>query len=148
MLALIKEPGRSARRIHLADDDVAQTRDMQKHVDGYIEIAVRARDFVVWCNEEGKLRGMPLNFHRPTDGDGIVGTVVITGGLVSSRDGMIPTSLEDAVAVRVIALLDAWAAAGELCGCDPAHFDPTTDADHTNARRASEIRRAEEGFVL
>lgn len=76
---VVKEPGKRAevRRIEPGLDS------LQSIVGGYIEVAMRGHrffgvtdDLVVYCNEEGALKDLPLNFHRPTDGWPIVGVVL------------------------------------------------------------------------
>ena len=145
MLALVKAPGCPAQRIDLPEAARPQLEAMQAAVGGYVETAVRGRDFVVWCNEEGKLLGLPLNFHRPTDGDGIVGTVLITGKLVPSLDGYVPSPLDVTSIERIEKLLTSWAEAGELCGTKPEHFDAPVDDD--DAVRAAYARCEEEGIT-
>lgn len=108
MLALLKKPGEVAVRFDLPADDSAQLRAMQGAVGGYIETAIRAERFVVWCNEEGRLINLPANFLRPTDGEVIVGSVLITGPLVATRDGYVPSALEEADLPKIGALLAAW----------------------------------------
>lgn len=129
MLALVKRPGQPVERIQLPEHYRVQLDVMQKLCGGYIEIAVRGRDFVVWCDEEGKIKPSPagVNFHRPTDGDQIIGTVIVTA-MRESIDGAICAPLTDESATRIAALLEAWAEAGELCGSDVAHFEGERDA--------------------
>jgi hypothetical protein len=61
----------------------AKTEDgltpLQQHVNGYIEIISPFEDDKVCliCNEEGKIRGLPLN--REVNGDVIAGTFIIAG---------------------------------------------------------------------
>lgn len=57
---------------------------LQSHVEGYIEIALTdapggQERIVVWCNEEGHLKGMAPNVRRCTDGWPLVGPLVVTG---------------------------------------------------------------------
>jgi hypothetical protein len=137
MLALIKAPGAPAQRYDLPEAARPQLDAMQTVVGGYIETAVRGRDFTIWCNEEGKLLGLPLNFCRPTDGEGIVGTVLITGSLVGSMDGYVPSALDDGAVERIARLLTSWAEAGEFCDTEPEHFDPRSEREREEAERAA-----------
>lgn len=67
-------------------DGVPTLTEMQAAVGGYIETALRVpspdRENVtvdVYCNEEGLLMGLPLNFVRATDGSYLAGDFVIVG---------------------------------------------------------------------
>lgn len=80
----------------IEDVSVNQTMDykqMQGYVGGCIEAITLDNNFIMWCNEEGKLNGLPLNatatriFHDifgPQDV--IVGDVLITN-TTESGDG-------------------------------------------------------------
>ncbi len=80
--ALIVEPGAdgrvTVRRIGTG------LRDLQSLVGGLIQPVQINNDVVAWCNEEGKLMGLPPNVKATALAgigayDTIVGTVVITG---------------------------------------------------------------------
>ncbi len=71
MRVIIKEPNEDAR---FEDIDNA-LEALQSIVGGYIEVVPLTFDSVIICNEEGKLRDLPFNFHIPTDD--IVGTAII-----------------------------------------------------------------------
>lgn len=58
----------------------ATLENLQKTVEGYIE-CVEFEDFVILCNEEGKIKGLPLNL-RLGEFTSIVGTIIVIG-----RDG-------------------------------------------------------------
>lgn len=58
----------------------ATLENLQKTVEGYIE-CVEFEDFVILCNEEGKIKGLPLNL-RLSEFTSIVGTIIVIG-----RDG-------------------------------------------------------------
>jgi hypothetical protein len=77
---------------------------MQSIVGGYIEIAERfeAGDtpLEVYCNEEGKLMGLPLNVFR-LDGEPLVGTLLIVTDNPSTGD-TIPLTLEEAQRVQLL----------------------------------------------
>ncbi|RSX50260.1 DUF3846 domain-containing protein [Bifidobacterium callimiconis] len=77
--AIIVEPGRPPRAAEIPD-----TLEAKQHiVDGYIESVPIADDVSLYCNEEGKLNGLPLN-RALHDRNGdiyeiIAGTFLITG---------------------------------------------------------------------
>lgn len=52
-------------------------KNLQKTVEGYIEVIPIGADTVIICNEEGKIRNLEPNFR--TEGDVIAGTVIIAG---------------------------------------------------------------------
>jgi hypothetical protein len=61
----------------------------QELVGGYIEVVYLENDFILICNEEGKLEGLPMNF--PLGRDIIVGDVFFSkddgeGGFASMTD--------------------------------------------------------------
>jgi hypothetical protein len=145
MLAIIKAPGAPAQRYDLPEGSRAQLAAMQSVVGGYIEIAVRGRDFLVWCNEEGKIQNPPLrhNFFRPQDLDAIVGTVLVTGPARMSLDGGIPTALTEESYARVATLIESWCEAGIRCGTMPEHYDPDT-VDEKRAAVERAARRIDE----
>jgi hypothetical protein len=80
-------------------------RSLQSIVGGYIEAVNTMYDeagvsqAIFWCNEEGKLQGLPVNERAtalwyaleggPT-GDRLCGTVILTGGADGSGD-LLPT---------------------------------------------------------
>lgn len=69
---LIVEPGQNPRTARI--DNTLEA--MQEVVGGYIEvIQIGISPFVIVCNEEGKLLGLPEN--RPLGGDMIRGTFFI-----------------------------------------------------------------------
>ena len=64
---IIKEPGKKPRCVNISDT----LENLQKTVDGYIETVSFATDFVVICDEEGRLKNKPyccnicgVNFFR------------------------------------------------------------------------------------
>lgn len=69
---LFKEPGKDAV-IRQVEDDY---QEIQKLVDGYFECMPFSDEAVLIVNEEGKLRGMPFNFHCWDD---IVGPAIVCG---------------------------------------------------------------------
>jgi hypothetical protein len=79
---------------------------MQSVVDGYIEIAdqIPAGSVMlqVWCNEEGKLRNLPLNVYR-RDGEPLVGTLIVLAGDMKSGDTL-PLTLQEARRVKLVSL--------------------------------------------
>ena len=54
--ALVKRPGQPPRHVWVTDSLEA----LQKAVGGYIEMIARS-EFVVICDEEGRLKGKPYN---------------------------------------------------------------------------------------
>lgn len=80
---------------------------MQGIVGGYIEIADQFPAgkvmIQVWCNEEGKLRNLPLNVLR-RDGEPLVGTLLVLAGDHSSGDTL-PLTLAEAQRVQLVKLV-------------------------------------------
>ena len=70
---LIKKPGAPWAPVEVEN----RLEDLQRLVDGYIEVATSWGDIALIVNEEGKLRGLAPNF--PLCGDVIVGTAVLIG---------------------------------------------------------------------
>lgn len=52
---LIKEPGKRPRHVWISN----RLENLQKTVGGYIETVTLAKDLVVICDEEGRLKGYP-----------------------------------------------------------------------------------------
>ena len=73
MKVIIKEPGEPIG--HFAEIDNT-LEAMQEIVGGYIE-TITFPGFVIVCNEEGKLRGLPENFKLTNDT--VVGMVIVCG---------------------------------------------------------------------
>lgn len=74
IMVVIKEPGKPARVDPLFDNTL---ESFQSAVGGYIECVHLDRDIVLICNEEGKLRRLPINIQVGCDF--LVGTIVICG---------------------------------------------------------------------
>lgn len=74
IMVVIKEPGNPARVDPLFDNSL---ESFQKAVGGYIEVVQLAPDLVMICNEEGKLKRLPINFVLGSDF--IVGSVIFCG---------------------------------------------------------------------
>lgn len=72
ILVLVKEPNENGRILEIQND----LKSFQKFVDGHIEKVPFSSEAIMIFNEEGKLRGMPFNFHCWDD---IVGPVIICG---------------------------------------------------------------------
>jgi hypothetical protein len=60
---------------------------MQAVVDGWVQCVDLTEDVSLWCNEEGKMVGLPVNpvgtsvwVHQYGETDIIVGNIVLTGG--------------------------------------------------------------------
>lgn len=69
---LFKEPGQGAVILTIPNE----LESFQKYVDGHIEAIPFSDEAVLIINEEGKLRGMPFNFHCWDD---IVGPAIVCG---------------------------------------------------------------------
>lgn len=70
---LIKEPGKEPRHVNISD----KLENLQKIVEGYIQIVPIATDAVLICNEEGKLMGLPHCCRLM--GEELVGTIILAG---------------------------------------------------------------------
>ena len=73
MKILYKKPG-EAPEIREVENDLKPLQDL---VGGYIE-TVKVGDVVIICNEEGKVKGLPINFLVNANGyiDAIVGPAI------------------------------------------------------------------------
>lgn len=76
--------------VELKGDDSMQAHKIHELVDGYFQtVPIPSDEIIIWCNEEGKLKGMPRNtranelwtkiWGSPIN-DHLVGNIVITGG--------------------------------------------------------------------
>ena len=70
---LVKEPGKEAELREMPNT----LKALQSAVGGYIETVTFAEDCTLVVNEEGKLKGLPMNFR--IFGDVIVGTALFVG---------------------------------------------------------------------
>ncbi len=76
----------------------------------WIEIAIKAHgmfeglDLVCYCDEEGLLKKLPLNFYRPTDQAPIVGNVVA----VKTNQNGDDVDMSEAEVKAVCIMLDTW----------------------------------------
>ncbi len=70
---LIKEVGKKPRCVNIS----CSLKNLQKTVGGDIETVTIAEDFVVICNEEGRLLGLPHNCNIV--GVDFVGTIILCG---------------------------------------------------------------------
>ncbi len=75
MRVLTMQPGADLHQEEWEDASLAR---IQKAVGGWIEAAVEGPDWICYCNEDGRLKGMEANFRR-SDGHIIVGPVVFVG---------------------------------------------------------------------
>lgn len=100
MQAIVKEPGKPPEV-----RDIAPTLDAyQGIVGGDIEVVpgwTIIPGVSMYCNEEGKLDGLPLNFRTPYDH--IVGTVVVVGGPDDEGEDL---PLTDAQVAQLLPLLN------------------------------------------
>jgi hypothetical protein len=79
--------------VEFTDNTVLEV--LQKAVSGYIESVYLTPDLIMWVNEEGKLKHLPLNIRATQQyvqavgsiigSDVIVGDVIFTGGV--NREG-------------------------------------------------------------
>lgn len=73
-------------------DGVPSLEEMQRIVDGYIETALRlpsSRDGITidfYCNDMGRIEGLPMLYVRAMDGETIAGNIVAVGGDVESGE--------------------------------------------------------------
>lgn len=74
ILVVIKEPGQAPKVEPLFDNTL---ESFQKTVGGWIEAVTLAEDLVIICNEEGRLRDLPVNV--TVGGCEFVGTVIAAG---------------------------------------------------------------------
>lgn len=66
---------------------------------------LNGNDIVCYCDDEGLLKNLPLNFYRPTDQSPIVGTVVAVKIDANTEDNL---EMTDAEANSVAIMLDTW----------------------------------------
>lgn len=71
--ALIKDPGKKPRSVNISNT----LKNLQKTVGGNVEAVTIADDFVILCNEEGRLKGLPWNCE--ICGINFVGTIILCG---------------------------------------------------------------------
>ena len=74
ILALIKKPGQPVEVEPLFENSLKAFQDA---VGGRIEAVSISHDFVVICNEEGRI--LDLQFNVEINGIGFVGTIVVVG---------------------------------------------------------------------
>jgi hypothetical protein len=94
------------------EDDRGELDALKEIVGGYIELVPWIEDFTVWCNEEGKVDGLPINYRADyifgIPEDTLVGNIVVLGS--ESEDGS-TTSLEagevDSLLKRLRSITDA-----------------------------------------
>lgn len=70
---IIKEPNKNPRHTYISNT----LENLQKIVGGYIETVTLCSDFVIICNEEGNLKGLPYCCNICNVG--FVGTVILCG---------------------------------------------------------------------
>lgn len=75
MRVVYKKPGHVPEVIDVPNE----LRPLQKLVGGYIEVVHLGDDFLMICNEEGKLKGLEPNIFllRGTDVEDVVGPIII-----------------------------------------------------------------------
>lgn len=74
ILVVIKEPGQAPKVEPLFTNTLEA---FQEAVGGYIEAVTVTDDAVIICNEEGRLRGLPVNTNL--FGVDFVGTIIVAG---------------------------------------------------------------------
>lgn len=93
ILVVIKEPGQAPRLEPLFENTLEA---FQAAVGGYIETVTYGRNFVIICNEEGRLKGLPFNVE--IGGVGFVGTILAVGTkcdeFASIKGAMIPKVMQ------------------------------------------------------
>jgi hypothetical protein len=88
------------KAIDIAENN-KELENLQREVGGWVQMVELSPTITMWCNEEGKLIGLPLNYAATRIWtkvfgytDAIMGQVVFTGG--SDDDGeTLPLSKED-----------------------------------------------------
>ena len=70
---VIKDPGKKPRHVAIENS----LKNLQKTVDGYIEVVRIASDLAVIVNEEGLIRDLPYNFNCM--GHALFGTAIFVG---------------------------------------------------------------------
>ena len=95
---VIKNPGFSAKTWEIEN----RLETLQDIGDGYIEMIPISKTIVLIVNEEGKLKGLPVNFYLRDLRDYIVGPAIFAG--VKGED---LTSLSDSQAKRLMKELEA-----------------------------------------
>ena len=74
-------------------DTVFQTlEDFQKAVDGYIEL-IRLQRYAMYVNEDGLLRGLPVNPISVLCGFRVVGNVALVGHAVNGKVTQLSTAI-------------------------------------------------------
>ena len=86
MKVLIKNIGENTKITNIEND----LQSLQNLVGGYIEALPLTKDVLLICNEEGKLKGLPVNFNIVINGkiESIVGNVFFVGKNDSDFDSL------------------------------------------------------------
>lgn len=100
---IIKEPGKKPRCVNISDT----LENLQKTVDGYIETVSFATDFVVICDEEGRLKNKPYCCN--ICGVNFFGTVILAGRK-DDEFADLPATFEEA---KMLIAPDVFEEAGE-----------------------------------
>lgn len=91
---IIKTTG-ERKTVDLEDPSKSELSIMQEVVGGWVEPVDVADGMTLWCNEEGKIQGLPSNYPAMQStsageflmpGDVIAGDVIITGGTDDEGD--------------------------------------------------------------
>lgn len=79
-----------------------------------LAIAIKAQhlwdshDLIIYCDDDGLIKKLDLNFYRPTDHAPIVGNVVAVKIVAAVTDEIINTSMTDVEAESVRIMLNTW----------------------------------------
>ena len=71
---IIKRPDEEKGHVTFVSNTL---ENLQTHVGGHIEVFRPARDYAIICNEEGKIRGLPVNCS--CFGETFVGNILVIG---------------------------------------------------------------------
>lgn len=91
--------------VQVLDLTEASLSKMQAVVDGYVQCVDLTEQVSLWCNEEGKMNGLPVNrvgtsmwIEQYGETDIIVGNIVLTGGTDDEGEllSLTPEALEAA----------------------------------------------------
>ena len=86
--AIVKEPGKEAEEFIVADD----YKELKSIVGGHLESVTVEEGLVVLCDDEGRLKGKPINCWF--DGINFRGTIVVLGSKGENFDNC-PISLDE-----------------------------------------------------
>lgn len=85
MKALFVPAHGNPRAVDLPDESSGHLQALQGYVGGWIEYVPTRQDVTLYCNEEGKIAGLPVNqtatkaFGQEINPDYLVGDVIVIG---------------------------------------------------------------------